>query len=311
MFGYEPIYNEQLLGKVKLCTVNDILKNNVDEKTINNIIRAGVILYTKEQIVYNEVINEIIPEVVENKFPTHYPEIKLNPINKSDLQKISPKNNIWNKYSTYPQKNNFYTDKIYNKLHSTSIYNNRCSSIFTFVDKPIIVNIRPKLSDLCVLEDNIKKKEPKIIQKTIQKVKNVYQFCLGVDFKYETLTDFGGSVKRKENVIDTALREFNEENYRVLDYTLDEVKNSLCAYNNEIMIIFIELKIKKEIFNKLFNDAYIANYKLNKKIEMSSLKWFNVEELVKTINTPYLIFEPVREILSICIQETIKYVTLI
>jgi hypothetical protein len=73
-------------------------------------------------------------------------------------------------------------------------------------------------------------------------------FCLGIDAKYGTLTDFGGGVKRHEHFIEAACRELKEESLDIFDFTSDESmeqikKYTKTVYDENMAIIFVNIKV--------------------------------------------------------------------
>jgi hypothetical protein len=80
------------------------------------------------------------------------------------------------------------------------------------------------------------------------KIDNKKYFCLGVDAKYGTLTDFGGGVKRIENFVLAACRELEEESLGIFNFTTPELmekvrKNSVTVYDLNTAILFLEVKV--------------------------------------------------------------------
>jgi len=73
-------------------------------------------------------------------------------------------------------------------------------------------------------------------------------FCLGIDAKYGTLTDFGGGVKRDEHFVSAACRELEEESLGIFDFRSEEcmdklIKNSVTVHDGNTAIIFINVKV--------------------------------------------------------------------
>lgn len=67
-------------------------------------------------------------------------------------------------------------------------------------------------------------------------------FYLGVDRKYQEYSDFGGSLKKKEDPISGAIREFKEETYEVFDrLRREEIKKSIAVYSSQTLVIFYRL----------------------------------------------------------------------
>ena len=290
MFGYDPNYDDEILGKANLCLAKDIPKDI-------KIIRAGVILY--------QVKKEVKPSWT---YPTHYPKLHIKPITldevESELEEIkfeSP--NPWfSNYRTYPG-----TQVSGINIYNNSIFNNRCSSIFTSISEmrteaPPIIDYRPKLIPLCRVDSN---RNSPVEDDCKYEYINSVCFCMGVDSTYGTLSDFSGKIKKEESAIQAANRELREEGFGIFNYTLPELEECICVYNNELVIIFAPLKISPQTANSLFDNKYQEN-KLKRKSEMVSLKWLDQNQFVNTVNLPYVVYEPVRALLSVTVGNIIK-----
>jgi len=112
-------------------------------------------------------------------------------------------------------------------------------------------------------------------------------FCLGNDSIYGDLTDFGGGVKKEENVIEGGLRELKEESQGVFgELKYENIKNSIAFYTTNMIIMFIKLNVNmKEVKNNFL-------YKLREKygpdpkpemMEVSNIFWIDTEDLLKSI----------------------------
>jgi hypothetical protein len=194
------------------------------------------------------------------------------------VNKCKSPRNVWrNEYNTYTQKHNFF-------------YNNFSDSQREF---KTIVNNKPDLNDLCL-----------VMTHTIK----IY-YCMGVDAKYGTLTDFGGTVKRGENVIHAALRELKEETLGLIKYKQEDLCNNVVVYNNEVCIIFVPIFHKCDELLHEFNKLYKLQISQSGKSEMSTLHWMKKENFIESVYKPNFIYEPVRELLCECIHEITKKIT--
>jgi hypothetical protein len=89
-------------------------------------------------------------------------------------------------------------------------------------------------------------------------------FCLGIDEKYGTLTDFGGGVKRGEHFLDAACRELEEESLGIFDFRsescIEKLKtNSITIHDCNTAIVFINIHIENmneivKLYNKRYSD---------------------------------------------------------
>jgi hypothetical protein len=284
MFSYDPLYDESKVGKSYICEVKDI---PLDLK----IIRAGILLYN---------------EIKELKEPKEVNEIKqsniLNKVNEIKQQNIIKKTNERSERSEQYDKNIQKEQHKYQNIKNTHLKENLYP--FGKISNEIesIINPRPELLDVCIADD-FQQPKPKIIQ-TYEIIER--KFCFGVDFQYGTLTDFGGKIKNGETIADAALREFEEESLNILKLTKVDISHCICVYNNQLLIIFAKVDININELNYKFNLTVEQEYNLNKRIEISKLKWMNEEMLLKELNVPYVIFEPVRSLLNNKIGEVLE-----
>lgn len=107
-------------------------------------------------------------------------------------------------------------------------------------------------------------------------------FGLGIDTKTGELTDFGGgvSVKKKETVIEGALREFHEETLSVYPLTYKDIENSVVMYNQYNLLIF--KFINADPF-KISAD-FIEKCKHVNNPEVSGIKWLSWTEFKNCID---------------------------
>jgi hypothetical protein len=86
-------------------------------------------------------------------------------------------------------------------------------------------------------------------------------YCLGVDSKYGTLTDFGGSTRRYETFAGAAVRELEEESLGIFNFSpIIMYQNSYAVYDDHNIILFVYVKITSmedtvKLFNKKFSNA--------------------------------------------------------
>jgi len=89
-------------------------------------------------------------------------------------------------------------------------------------------------------------------------------FCLGIDAKYGTLTDFGGGVKRNEHFLNAACRELEEESLGIFDFRSNECmeklnSNSLTIHDNNTAIIFVNVNIDNmDDITRLYNKKVVT-----------------------------------------------------
>lgn len=108
------------------------------------------------------------------------------------------------------------------------------------------------------------------------KIEEKRYFCLGVDAKYGTLTDFGGGVKRIENFVLAACRELEEESLGIFNFTTPELvekvrKNSITVYDFSTAILFLEVKIDK--LEDIINLYQHRVRTTSERIENSDIVW--------------------------------------
>lgn len=100
-------------------------------------------------------------------------------------------------------------------------------------------------------------------------------FCLGVDAKYGTLTDFGGGLKRGEDFVIGACRELQEESLGIFDFTSEEKikkvrENSVTIYDSSVAVIFVNVKI--ENMNHI-SELYYHLASKQTRLENSGIIW--------------------------------------
>jgi hypothetical protein len=118
------------------------------------------------------------------------------------------------------------------------------------------------------IPESRKFKRAGIIPYTI--ISGIKFFCLGVDAKYGTLTDFGGGVKKSEDFVEAACRELEEESLGIFDFTSKEdmeiIRNySKTVYDSSTAVIFLHLKLNnlaitvKEYQKRVSKENYAEN----------------------------------------------------
>ena len=73
---------------------------------------------------------------------------------------------------------------------------------------------------------------------------NKKYFVAGLDYETNEITDFGGHIcKRDNNIVETALREFNEETRGLFnDYVdIDSLYDCPAIYNDVVVIVFVRI----------------------------------------------------------------------
>lgn len=117
-------------------------------------------------------------------------------------------------------------------------------------------------SETSLISPSIKFKRAGVIPYT--QIDDKKYFCMGIDYKYGTLTDFGGGVKRIENFVEAACRELEEESLGIFDFTtpekMDKVrKNSITVYDSSTAIIFLQVKVDSiDEIVKIFQQRYLT-----------------------------------------------------
>lgn len=121
-------------------------------------------------------------------------------------------------------------------------------------------------------------------------------FCMGTDGVYGDLTDFAGGVKKGESAVVGGLRELEEESLGVFGKVEEgSIKNSLCFYTHNMLIMFIYLPVDmeetKESFKSKLGDK--------EKAEIGSLVWLDKKTFLDSINGKGMkMYSRVKKILS-------------
>ncbi len=131
-------------------------------------------------------------------------------------------------------------------------------------------------------------------------------FCMGIDFTYGTLTDFGGGIKKNENFILASLRELYEESLGIFNFLykedIEKIKETAIAvYDEKMCIFFIDVKVKDlDSTVKEFDERFHSVTKS----ENSGICWipenifFNIIKTGKTFKENGFYYPPVYKIVS-------------
>lgn len=125
-------------------------------------------------------------------------------------------------------------------------------------------------------------------------------FCMGIDRNSSDLSDFGGHRERDDpSIIHAAVREFNEESRRMLgfDVTVRDVADCICAYDRNMMLIFLEVGSGDISIIHSMNDAFTdmryiirstdgqGNQRRNTSLEMRGLCWLSYDDVKNLLTT--------------------------
>ena len=173
--------------------------------------------------------------------------------------------------------------------YSTSPYNNNNNNPYKLITRRIdATKVRnAKKRDLEV--ETSLTQDVKISQEThvragavvYTKKDGVTYFCLGVDTQSGNLTDFGGGVKKEEDVIVGGLRELEEESLGVFGHiTPDMISKTVSFYSYNMIITFIPVKVDIERVTKEFNKRLIEK----EDPEVCGITWMSTEEFMESIH---------------------------
>lgn len=109
---------------------------------------------------------------------------------------------------------------------------------------------------------------------------NTIYFLFGIDKNTKELTDFGGGVKKGEDVLTGALREFREETSRVFMtmYNVEKLKKGISLINQDMCIIFVRLNGEQFKYG-------IEQFKTKKNAEIDKFYCMREDLLVKLLNS--------------------------
>lgn len=134
-------------------------------------------------------------------------------------------------------------------------------------------------------------------------------FGLGLDSRTHDLTDFGGGVcyRKDHNVVNGALREFDEETLSIFEpITFDKIKHCPTIYDNNNLIIFIHMNIEPDIVSRKFNEQYTRIIEMRKcgsprrhrDPEVCGITWLTWEEFRYCIKENGIMFNRVQKFLA-------------
>lgn len=149
---------------------------------------------------------------------------------------------------------------------------------------------------------------------------NKIYFGMGYDAKSHDVTDFGGGViyKKDGNAITGALREFSEETLHIFNVLkIDEIIESLVLYDNENLVIFLNLNVnpdevcekfkikyddvleknKKKRQDILDNNGSKTSFKKVKDPEVCCITWYTWHEFIKIYKKPGIVFSRLQKFL--------------
>jgi hypothetical protein len=130
---------------------------------------------------------------------------------------------------------------------------------------------------------------------------NSVYFGLGVDCLSHDLTDFGGNVhKNKENVIEGALREFEEETLGIFKkITINDIKQYPVVYDSKNLIIFIHVSVDPNKVSEVFNNKFKNVLKTSILMpEVCGITWLSWKDFYYSINNKGVLFFRVQKFLS-------------
>lgn len=123
---------------------------------------------------------------------------------------------------------------------------------------------------------------------------------LGIDSKNHELTDFAGQVMYGigETVLHGALRELKEETLEIFSpLSSKDIENCLTIYDENNLVIFMNVGIHPEIISQDFNEKYQASMAFHR--EVCGITWLSVDEFKDAINnTTGVIYERVQNFLK-------------
>jgi hypothetical protein len=133
-----------------------------------------------------------------------------------------------------------------------------------------------KVSDLNIYKKSLKRAGIVLFAK----YKKSIWFGMGIDRMSGDISDFGGHrMKKDSDILETAIREFEEETLGVCGKIKKEnIKNCYSVHDNNIVVIFYptEINIKESI--NIFKNTVSGN------TEMSGLIWIKQEKLKRILS---------------------------
>ncbi len=125
-------------------------------------------------------------------------------------------------------------------------------------------------------------------------------FGIGLDSKTHDLTDFGGTIKYKTdlNVLNGALREFNEETLQIFEpLSGEDIANSSVIYDNDNLIIFIHMELVPDLVCSNFNTQYHNLKYAGINPEVCGITWLSWEDFQTSLSTKGVFFSRVQKFL--------------
>jgi hypothetical protein len=105
-------------------------------------------------------------------------------------------------------------------------------------------------------------------------------FGFAIDEKTREITDFSGRLKRKEGILECAMREIKEETLGLVGLKLSELQNYLCICDNENLSIFIPIRRDPlDFYAKYITEAKCFVCKNGFQPENFTTTWFSKENL--------------------------------
>src|SRR5438105_2471465 len=199
-------------------------------------------------------------------------------------------------------------------LYIDNVYQNR-RILFKPIESPTVSGLDkiPKLSqfisqikhyrDVCIIDLNTLRKEniPYSERAGIILINITPEGTyvgVGLDHKYNYMTDLAGGSKQGENIIETSLREIQEETYGVfggnesaiVKLSSEILKRSWVVHSSEISIIFIIIESEDDKFREDISQTIHQKYMEiiqdeDSKIEpeIKTLKWMSLSEFDQAI----------------------------
>ena len=140
-----------------------------------------------------------------------------------------------------------------------------------------------------------------------------FNFYMGVDNNSKEFTDFGGGSRKNQNPVNSALREFAEESYKVFGvYHSNQVQNCLMTCSKGMAIIFIPLYIDYDFCKNKFNSIYKYEISKGNKVEICDIIKLNSHQFIQQIfaedSNMYII---VRKFLQKMLVDNINFLNII
>ncbi len=126
---------------------------------------------------------------------------------------------------------------------------------------------------------------------------------VGLDAKTHDLTDFGGHVMTSDkNVIEGALREFDEETLMIFDHlSCEEIAECPVIYDDKNLIIFIHMDVNPNEISQIFLSEYESVMRKKPKKcqrpEVCQIVWLSWEDFQAGLHRDGIIFSRVQRFL--------------